>query len=60
MLRTTILAVVLLIAIGVMIKTAIAPYALQQNKGPSTADLSHPPTTYGASAVVTSPVEPRR
>ena len=60
MLRAMILATALMIALVLMVKTAIAPFALQQNSGPSTADLKHPPTTYGASAVVTSPVEPRR
>ena len=60
MLRAMILATALMIALGLMVKTAIAPFALQQNSGPGTADLKHPPTTYGASAVITSPVEPRR
>ena len=60
MLRTTVLAAALLIAIGVLIKTAIAPVALKQDGKPSTADLVHPPTEFGSSAVVTAHRESRR
>ena len=60
MVRTIVLAVALMIAIGVLIKTAIAPVALQQDGKPSTADLVHPPTPYGASAIVSAHRESRR
>ena len=60
MVRTIVLAAALLIAIGLLVKTAIAPVALKQDGKPSTADLVHPPTPYGASAVVTAHRESRR
>ena len=60
MLRTMLLSVALLLLIAVLVKTAIAPVALKQESKGSTADLAHPPTVYGASAVTTSPIEPRR
>ena len=60
MVRTIVLAAALLIAIGFLVKTAIAPVALKQDGKLSTADLVHPPTPYGASAIVTAHRESRR
>ena len=60
MLRTIVLAGALLIAIGLLVKVAIAPVALKQDGKPSTADLIHPPTAYGAPAIVTAHRESRR
>ena len=59
MLRTILLSAMLLVAIGFLVK-ALAPISLKQDGRPSTADLVHPPTAYGASAPVTAPSEPRR
>jgi len=59
MLRSIVLAVVILIAIELLVKMAIAPVALKQDGKPSTADLVHPPTPYGTSAVVAAPPEKR-
>lgn len=41
------------------VKVAIQPQALKQDWQPSSADLSHPPSTFGATAVVAAPREPR-
>ena len=60
MLRATLLSAILLIAIGLFVKTAIAPKALREDGKPSTADLTHPPTPYGASAVTSAPTVSRR
>ena len=60
MLRTILLTAALLIAIGLLVKIAIAPTALKQDNTPSTADLQHPTTIYGASSVLTAPPQTRR
>ena len=59
MLRTTFLSIVVLVALLELVRS-IAPVALKQDNKPSTADLEHPPTVYGASAIVTAPPEKRR
>jgi len=53
------LAATVLIAIVLLVQMAIAPVALKVDGKPSSADLLHPPTPYGASTVVSAPAEPR-
>ena len=59
--RTTVLlAVAAFVVLMLVVQKGIAPVALKQDGKPSTADLVHPPTPYGAPAVVSSPSESRR
>ncbi len=41
------------------VKVAIQPEALKQDWQPSSADLAHPPSPVGVTAVVAAPREPR-
>ena len=53
--RTALLCLAAALAIYVVVR-AIAPTALQQNGRPAATDTSHPPTTYGSSAIVPAPI----
>ncbi len=57
---TVLLAAAVLIAIGLLVQTVIKPEALNQNGKPSTADLSHPPTEFGAATPVAAPHDARK
>ena len=38
-----------------LVVRAIAPAALQQNNHPVSTDISHPPTSFGSSAIISAP-----
>ena len=55
--RTALFCLAALVVIYAAVR-AIAPAALQQNNRPASADISHPPTTYGSSAIIPTPPAP--
>ena len=52
--RTALLCLAAALAIYIVVR-AIAPTALRQNGRPAATDSSHPPTTFGSSAIIPAP-----